>query len=110
MIGGHAKLRMLFLNLHIVEIGVPRQFIAQPYPLIVDTEADDDMTAAKEGIKKVREFFLLLGMPSTLSEVGIDDSKFEFMAKEAIRTSGLSTRAYVKLDENDVMEIFKKCL
>lgn len=77
---------------------------------VFDVKADDDMTAAKEGIKKVREFFLLLGMPSTLSEVGIDDSKFEFMAKEAIRTSGLSTRAYVKLDENDVMEIFKKCL
>lgn len=77
---------------------------------VFGVKADDDMTAAKEGIKKVREFFLLLGMPSTLSEVGIDDSKFEFMAKEAIRTSGLSTRAYVKLDENDVMEIFKKCL
>ncbi|MCR5395907.1 MAG: iron-containing alcohol dehydrogenase [Lachnospiraceae bacterium] len=77
---------------------------------VFGVKVDDDMTAAKEGIKKVREFFLLLGMPSTLSEVGIDDSKFEFMAKEAIRTSGLSTRAYVKLDENDVMEIFKKCL
>lgn len=76
---------------------------------VFGVKADDDMTAAKEGIKKVREFFLLLGMPSTLSEVGIDDSKFEFMAKEAIRTSGLSTRAYVKLDENDVMEIIKKC-
>lgn len=73
-------------------------------------EADDDMMAAKEGIKKVRDFFLLLGMPSSLSEVGIDDAKFEFMAREAVRTSGISTRAYVKLDENDVMEIFKKCL
>ncbi|MCR4797121.1 MAG: iron-containing alcohol dehydrogenase, partial [Lachnospiraceae bacterium] len=72
-------------------------------------EADDDMMAAKEGIKKVRDFFLLLGMPSSLSEVGIDDAKFEFMAREAVRTSGISTRAYIKLGEKDVMEILKKC-
>ncbi len=71
---------------------------------------EDDMIAAKAGIVAIREFFKELGMPETLSEVGIDDSKLMWMSKEAVRTSGISTRAYVKLDENNVYEILKKCI
>ena len=48
-------------------------------------------------------------MPTKLSAVGIDESKFELMAKEAVRTSGISSRAYVKLDEKDVKNIFDMC-
>ncbi len=70
----------------------------------------DDMEAAKAGIGKTKEFFKGLGMPSGLLEVGIDDEKFEIMAKEAVRTSNISKRAYVKLEENDVFNILKMCL
>ena len=71
---------------------------------------EDDMIAAKAGIVAIREFFKELGMPETLSEVGIDDSKLMWMSKEAVRTSGISTRAYVKLDEENVYEILKKSM
>lgn len=71
---------------------------------------EDDMIAAKAGIAAIREFFKELGMPETLSEVGIDDSKLMWMSKEAVRTSGISTRAYVKLDEENVFEILKKSM
>lgn len=71
---------------------------------------EDDMIAAKAGIVAIREFFKELGMPETLSEVGIDDSKLMWMSKEAVRTSGISTRAYVKLDEENVFEILKKSM
>lgn len=73
----------------------------------VQEEADYD--AAKEGIRRTAAFFKELGMPSTLAEVGIDDAKLEEMASEAVRTSGLATRAYQKLQVEDVVAIYKMC-
>ena len=69
----------------------------------------DDMTAAKLGIEKVEEFFLSLGMPLSLADVGVNDELFSTMASEAIRTSGLSERSYVKLNVQDVEKIFESC-
>lgn len=69
----------------------------------------DDETAAKLGIEKTEEFFREIGMPGSLSEAGVDDSKFEIMASEAVRTSGISERAYVKLEMEDVFNIFQMC-
>ena len=48
-------------------------------------------------------------MPTKLSEVGVDDEKFDEMAAEAVRTSGLAARAYVKLDSSDVKKILMMC-
>ncbi|MBO7356405.1 MAG: iron-containing alcohol dehydrogenase [Lachnospiraceae bacterium] len=75
-----------------------------------DVSQEDDMTAAKAGILRTQRFFRELGMPDKLSEVGIDDSRLSEMAAEAIRTSGLSTRAYVKLNASDVERIYRECL
>ena len=72
------------------------------------TEADDGK-AAKCGIECVREFNRSLGMPEHLSEVGISDEKYDEMAAEAVRTSGISTRAYVKLNVADVKNILLRC-
>ena len=70
-----------------------------------DVSDEDDPGAANAGIFLTERFFKELGMPSKLSEVGIDDSKFKEMAAEAVRTSSLATRAYVKLDASDVEAI-----
>ena len=75
-----------------------------------EVSQEDDTTAAKAGILRTQRFFRELGMPDKLSEVGIDDSKLSEMAAEAIRTSGLSTRAYVKLNASDVERIYRECL
>ena len=75
-----------------------------------DLDRSDDYEAAIAGISLTEHFFIELGLPGTLSEIGIDDSKFELMASEAVRTSGLSTRAYVKLDTEDVVQIYRNCL
>ena len=69
----------------------------------------DDMKAAKLGIDKVREFNKSLGMPTSLSEAGVPDDKFDEMASEAVRTSGLGTRSYVKLKDEDVKKILIMC-
>ena len=75
-----------------------------------DVTEKEDIPAAKAGIYLTERFFIELGMPEKLSEIGIDDSQFKEMADEAIRTSGLSTRAYVRLDASDVEQIYRECL
>lgn len=75
-----------------------------------DVVEEDDYAAANIGINLTETFFYQMRLPGSLTEVGIDESKLEWMAKEAVRTSGLSTRAYVKLDAKDVEQIYRNCL
>lgn len=74
-----------------------------------DCREEDDWKAANYGIDATEEFFRDCGIPMTLSEVGIDDSKFEAMAEDAVKFGGLE-RAYVALDKAAVMEILKMSL
>ena len=77
---------------------------------VFDVKDDDDFAAANVGITLTEEFFTEMGLPKKLSELGIDDRDFEEMAKEAVRTSGLATRSYVKLSPKDVENIYRMCL
>ena len=72
-------------------------------------QEEDNWKAANYGIDATEEFFRDCGIPMTLSEVGIDDSKFEAMAEDAVKFGGLG-RAYVALDKDDVLEILKMSL
>ena len=56
-----------------------------------------------------RENIYLYGAVLGYSREFIEE-KFDEMASEAVRTSGLAERAYVKLDSSDVREILLKCL
>ena len=64
---------------------------------------------AEKAIEKTAEFFKSLGLPSTLKEVGINAEKFEEMAEEAVRTSGISTRSYYHLNKEDIVKIYESC-
>ncbi len=72
-------------------------------------DEDDDMKAAQMGIEKTEEFFESLGMPTKFADVGIDNDLFEKMAADAVRTSGISHKSYIKLKEEDVLNIFEMC-
>lgn len=74
-----------------------------------DIEDDDKFAAANKAISKTEEYFKLLGLPSKLSEVGINDEKFKEMAAEAVRTSGVATRSYYHLGVDDIVKIFENC-
>ncbi len=43
----------------------------------------DPDAIVQEGIARLREFFKKMGLPSTLQELGIDESKLELMAKKS---------------------------
>jgi len=67
------------------------------------------MDVAKESIKLLSEFlFDTLGLASTLSEIGIDDSKFSIMAQKACMNGVLP--GFKDLNAQDIANIFKMCL
>ena len=70
----------------------------------------DRFALANMGIDATEQFFLDCGLPSRLSELGIDDSDFEAMAKAAVPYADLDTQAYVPLHEEDVVNIYRACL
>jgi len=61
--------------------------------------------AALEGIKSLKEFFASLGIPVTLTDVGIPDDKFDEMAKKATEDGPLGQ--FVKLYKDDVKKIYE---
>lgn len=63
---------------------------------------------ANAAIDATETFFETLKIPMTLHEVGIDESKFEVMAKKAVELGGLAY-AYVPMNEKDVIEILEAC-
>lgn len=67
----------------------------------------DKYETALAGIEHTAQFFQRLGMPARLSEAGVDDSKFEEMAAEAVRTSGIASRSYYPLNKDDIIRIFE---
>lgn len=76
---------------------------------VFGVEEADNRKAAELGIQKVRAFNQSLEMPATLSEAGVPEDLFDEMASEAVRTSAIASRAYVKLDISDVKQILLSC-
>ena len=70
---------------------------------------EDKYALANRGIDATEAFFKSIGLPSTLTEFGIDDAMFETMAEKAVRIGSLSN-AYVPLDERDVVRILRMSL
>ena len=60
-------------------------------------------------INAIHDFYRGLGIPMTLKEVGIDDSRLGEMAKHVAELEGLD-KAWAPLHENDILDIFKACL
>ena len=61
-----------------------------------------------KAIEKTREYFISLGIPSSLREVGINEEKLEEMAKQATRRGKLGN--FRALDAEDVLNIFRAAL
>lgn len=70
---------------------------------------EDKFALANKAIDATEEFFKQVGIPMTLSELGIDNTHFDKMAEDAVKFGYLSN-AYVPLDEEDVKKILNMCL
>jgi len=68
------------------------------------------MEVAKKSIGLLKEFFFeTLGLQSTLTEIGIDETNFKIMAKKA-ETLGNTKYAFQPLAAEDIENIFRMCL
>lgn len=74
----------------------------------VDPDFKDLEWTAFQGIKKLKEFFQSIGMPLSLAELDIPKTRLEEMAKKATENGPLGN--FVKLDTNDILNIYKKAL
>ena len=72
-------------------------------------EKADLFETANAGIDATEEFLKSLGIPMTLSEVGITEEYFTEMAEHAVIFGGLS-EAYVPLKAEDVVNIYRMCM
>ncbi|SHO42843.1 iron-containing alcohol dehydrogenase [Anaerocolumna xylanovorans] len=67
------------------------------------------MEVAKKSIEMISDFlFSTLGLQSTFTEIGIDETNFEIMAKKACMDSVLP--GFKPLNQQDIVNIFKMCL
>ncbi|MBE6421844.1 iron-containing alcohol dehydrogenase [Succinivibrio dextrinosolvens] len=72
---------------------------------------DDVMTNAGKAIDLTAEFFKKIGLPSKLSEIGIDDTHFEEMADHVRKIwFGDFKDAIRPLEREDLINILKGCL
>ncbi len=74
----------------------------------VDPDFKDLEWTAKQGIKKLKEFFSEIGMPVTLKELDIPEDRLEEMAEKATQNGPQGN--FVKLDKDDVLNIYKSAL
>lgn len=73
----------------------------------VDPTFDNPEKTALEGIKRLENFFRAIGLPVTLSELGITDDRLEEMANKCRKTNGDKIGFFVPLDNSDILEILK---
>lgn len=66
-------------------------------------EGSTDIEIAKKAIQKTKDFFINLGLPTKLSEVGIDQTYFDEMAKKAVSLN--LADAFIPLTAEDVKNI-----
>jgi len=68
--------------------------------------AADRMEVAREGIARTRVFFMNLGLPARLREVGVPEAALPAIAKTVVEFGPVGT--YRKLGEEAVLEILKR--
>ena len=71
-------------------------------------DGKNDMTVALQAIEMTSAFFKSIGIPSKLSGLGIDSSKFTEMAESALKYSKIGR--FKNLSRNDIIDIYKNSL
>jgi len=71
----------------------------------LSVEREDKFTLAKQAITKTRDFFTSLGMPKSLAEVGVEESKLPILASKATAFGDIGN--FKKLNTNHVLAILK---
>lgn len=76
---------------------------------IFGVEGSDVMESAELTIKAYSDFCRSLGVPMSLTELGVGAEHFDAMAEHAVREEGLAY-AWIPLEPKDVKAIYEMCL
>lgn len=68
-----------------------------------------DHEIAEKAIQATEDWLRSLGIPMSLSEVGIGEEHFEDMAQHCVEHEGVAY-AWIPLTKKDIVDIFKSCL
>jgi alcohol dehydrogenase YqhD (iron-dependent ADH family) len=105
-----AGLAILFPNWmkHVYQARVERfvQFATRVWNVDAAGKTDDEV--ALEGIEATRDYFMRIGAPATLGELGIGSDQLERMAAEAVQFGPLGS--FKKLAKDDVKSILENSL
>lgn len=94
---------------HILNDKTLPRFVAFATRVMGVEDKEDKYAVANEGIDRLYDFFLSIGIPMHLKEVGIDESRIKEMAHHVAINEGLE-KAYSPLLEKDIEEIFMASL
>ena len=72
----------------------------------VEQDYFDPEKTAREGIARTKAFFKALGLPTSLSEIGIGEESFVHMAENCRKFDGNTVGNFIKLNPQDIVNIF----
>ncbi len=82
------------------------RFVNKVFNVEIDLNNLD--STVKQGIKYLKEFYKEIGLPTTLKEANIEESRLHEMAKKATEYGTIGS--FVKLNTDDVYNIYKLAL
>ncbi|MDF1616787.1 iron-containing alcohol dehydrogenase [Petrocella sp. FN5] len=92
---------------HVYKTDIPRfaQFANRVFDIEINTMNLEE--TAMNGIEAMENFYNLIGMPTRLSQVKIDDLRFEEMANKATNNGTTTMGSFVQLTKSDILAIFE---
>lgn len=81
------------------------QFAVRVWDVEMDFESPE--RTALEGIMRLENFFRRIGLPVSFNDAEISDEKFDEMASKATANDTRTMGNFVKLNKNDVVNIYK---
>lgn len=74
---------------------------------VFDVDICDDVEAAHEGIRRLRAFWRSLGLPLTLSELGVNNPDIDTMVRKLHENKGVLLGSYLPLDCNATRQVYE---
>lgn len=80
--------------------------IAQFARRVFDIEEDDDTKAIEKGIEALKKFFISIGMPVNMKQLGIENPDIQLLATKVVENKGKVFGNYIKVDQEVAAKIY----
>jgi alcohol dehydrogenase class IV len=77
------------MEMNLAYDGIPGIYRKVSAALGLKVESDDDITAAKKGIERIRELITNLGLPQNLRDLGVNRSDLDALVDEVMEDKAM---------------------